>query len=122
MRRTVTATLTAALVLAGSGSALAKPTIQVKPKTVHAGNRVRVSGSAGGCTKGEHVIVMSRAFSHKREFAGVPAVLALVRPNGRYGVRTRIPRKRKPRRYTVTARCGGGNFGVVRRLRVLAPG
>ena len=121
MRRTVTAILATALVLPASGQALAKPTIQVKPKTVHAGQRVRVFGSAGGCTKGEHVILISRAFSHKRKFAGVPAVVALVRRNGRYGVRTRIPRKRKPRRYAITARCGGGNFGVVRRLRVLAP-
>ena len=122
MRRTVTALLAAALVLPASGEALAKPTIQLKPKTVHAGKRVRVFGSAGGCTKGEHVILMSRAFAHKREFAGVPAIIALVRSNGRYGVRTRIPRKRKPARYKITARCGGGNFGVVRRLRVLPPG
>jgi hypothetical protein len=122
MRRTVTATLAAAAVLIAPGQALAKPTIQVKPKAVHAGKRVRVFGSAGGCTKGEHVILMSRAFSHKRKFAGVPAVIALVRSTGRYGVRTRIPRKRKPAKYRITARCGGGNFGVVRRLRVLPPG
>ena len=35
--------------------------------------------------------------------------------------RFRIPAGRTPKRYKITARCGGGTFGVVRTLRVLAP-
>jgi hypothetical protein len=33
----------------------------------------------------------------------------------------RIPKSKTPKRYRISARCGGGNFGVSRRLRVLAP-
>ena len=120
MRRTVTVILAAALVLPASGVAIAKPTINVDPSSVHAGKRVRVFGSAGGCPTGDAVTLISRAFSHKHEFAGVPAITAVVRSSSRYSVRTRIPRQRTPARYRITGRCGGGNFGVVRRLRVLA--
>jgi hypothetical protein len=66
------------------------------------------------------VTVISRAFVHTHDFAGVPAVFALVRTGGKFAVRTTIPRTKKHGRYTVTARCGGGNLGVVAHLRVTA--
>ena len=50
-----------------------------------------------------------------------PAVLAKVRPSGNYSKRVRIPEGKTPKRYRISARCGGGNLGVSRRIRVLAP-
>jgi hypothetical protein len=105
----------------GAPAALAatSPSIHVRPHRVPAGDRVRVFGSAGDCSHGDQVTLLSRAFRHRHEFAGVPAVFATVGPHGNYSVRTRIPRKRAAHRYTITARCGGGNLGVEAHLRVL---
>jgi len=33
----------------------------------------------------------------------------------------KLPKGKTPKRYRITARCGGGNLGVLRRVRVLAP-
>jgi hypothetical protein len=122
MRRTTTAVLAVAALGLLPGEALAAPTINASPNPVHAGKRVHLSGNVGGgCAAGDQVTLMSFAFSHKHEFAGVPAVFARVRSNGNYGKRTRIPKSRAPKKYAITARCGGGNFGISRKLRVLAP-
>ena len=94
------------------------PSIHVTPGSVHAGDVVRVSGLAGGCGSGNQVTLISRAFSHAHDFAGLPAVPAAVRGDDTYRVRTRIPAARAPGVYTVSARCGGGNFGVVAHLTV----
>ena len=82
---------------------------------------VTLLGSAGGCTPGNTVTLISRAFPATHEFAGVPAVFAKVRPSGNYSKRVRIPKGKTPKRYRISARCGGGNLGVSRRVRVLAP-
>ena len=80
MRRTSSAFLAVAAVgLVAPGQAFAQATMQVSPKSVHAGERVRVFGSAGGCQPGNTVTLISRAFPAKHEFAGVPAVFAKVR-------------------------------------------
>jgi hypothetical protein len=121
MRRSSAAILAVAGLGLLPGAALAAPTIHASPNPVHAGKKVRVFGDAGGCPAGDRVTLLSRAFSHKHEFAGVPAVFATVRVSGHYSKRTRIPLARTPKRYKITARCGGGTFGVVRKLRVLAP-
>jgi hypothetical protein len=44
-----------------------------------------------------------------------------VNANGHYRASTLIPSGRRSGRYTITGRCGGGNFGVTARLRVLRP-
>ena len=98
----------------------AQPSISVFPTTVKAGRRVRVYGSAGGCARGNSVILMSEAFSDEREFAGVPAVFTPVGARGLYNAPVRIPSARQPGGYTISARCGGGNFGIARPLTVLA--
>jgi hypothetical protein len=122
MRRTSTTVLVVAALGLLPGEALAAATISASPNPVHAGTRVHLSGNVdNGCLPGDRVTLMSKAFSHKHEFAGVPAVFARVRSNGNYGKRTRIPRSRTPKKYAITARCGGGNFGVTRKLKVLAP-
>ena len=94
------------------------PSIRASPSSVVAGQSVRVSGLAGGCPAGDQVTLISRAFSHAHEFAGVSAVFATVRSDDAYAVRTRIPASRRAGTYSIGARCGGGNFGVSARLRV----
>jgi hypothetical protein len=49
-------------------------------------------------------------------------VFATTSAAGSFSKRVRIPAGRAPGSYTVTGRCGGGNLGITRRLRVLAPG
>jgi hypothetical protein len=80
---------------------------------------VAIKGSAGDCRVGNTVSILSRAFVHTHEFAGVPAVLARVRAGGSFRAKTTIPRTRLRDRYVVTARCGGGNLGVTAHLRVI---
>jgi hypothetical protein len=90
------------------------------PTIVRRGGSVLVHGVAGGCTAGDAVTVLSKAFSAAHSFAGVPAVVARVGAAGRFSVRTRIPSTRAPGRYGLTARCGGGNLGVTASLTVAA--
>jgi hypothetical protein len=122
----MTRALTAAAVLAASlvvatttAAAPSSAVLIVSPTAVHRGHLLLIGGSAGGCPRGDTVTVLSRAFPHTHEFAGVPAVLTKVRSAGQFLTSTRIPQTRRPGRYRVTARCGGGNLGVSARLRVL---
>jgi hypothetical protein len=94
--------------------------LTVKPGTVRRGGTVVVSGVAGGCTAGDQVTIISRAFPSLHSFAGVPALFAQVGSAGRFSARTRIPASRRPGAYVITARCGGGNLGVSARLAVEA--
>ena len=89
------------------------------PNPVHRGHAVRVYGTIPGCVRGDQVTLISRAFSHRHDFAGLPAVYARVGAHHAYSVTTRIPARRAPRRYTISGRCGGGNLGVSANLRVL---
>ena len=98
-----------------------EPLLGASPNPVRAGAHVRVHGRIPGCLAGDQLTLISRAFSHQHDFAGQPAVFAAIRKDGSFSVRTRIPSTRKPRRYSIGGRCGGGNIGFVRHLRVLAP-
>jgi hypothetical protein len=93
--------------------------LTLTPKTVRRGHSVLVRGVAAGCTSGDTVTILSRAFPRTHSFAGVPAALAQVGPAGRFSTIVTIPRLRLPATYTVTARCGGGNLGVEAHLTVL---
>jgi hypothetical protein len=121
MTRTAAAVLAVAAVGLLPAGALASPALHVKPKKVHAGQKVRVFGNAAGCPAGDKVTLISHAFPKTHKFAGVPAVLTPVKAGGSFSRRVRIPSSKKPKRYTITARCGGGNLGITRKLRVLAP-
>ena len=80
---------------------------------------MQVAGSAGDCPAGDAVTVLSRAFVHTHDFAGVPAVYARVRAGGAFHIVDSHPgHAQAAGSYTVTARCGGGNLGVVKHLRV----
>jgi len=65
-------------------------------------------------------MLLSRAFAHTDEFAGVPAVIAAVRPDGTFTTTTRIPRSTPAGTYTISGRCGGGNLGVSATLTLRA--
>jgi hypothetical protein len=103
-----------------AAASAAPPSISVSPTTVHRGHTVVVKGSADGCAVGNTVTLISRAFVHTHDFAGLPAVLAKVKYGGTFKVTTKIPVTKKPKTYTITARCGGGNLGVTAHLKVLA--
>jgi hypothetical protein len=96
----------------------ASTSLDVTPATVKAGHRVVVSGNANGCPEGDRVTLLSKAFSPRHEFAGVPAVFAVVKTRGKFGHSVQIPARTRPGRYRITARCGGGNLGVQAHIRV----
>ena len=118
--RIVALALLAVTAVTTSATAAAAPSIKVSPNRAYRGEVVRVFGSvAGGCAAGDQVTLVSRAFAPRHEFAGVSAIFARARSNGSFSKRTRLPRRRKPGRYSISGRCGGGNLGVVARLRIL---
>ena len=120
MRRVFLIALVVTL-LGSTGVALAAgPTINTDPTRVAQGGVVRVFGVVPQCARGNTVTLLSRAFSHRHEFAGVPAIFAIVGRHHRYSKRTTIPAQRRPGRYRITGRCGGGNLGVIAHLRVTA--
>ncbi len=119
LRLSVNVAVLAAALVTVSAATASSPTMTLTPTSVKRGHTVVIKGSAGGCTVGNAVFIISRAFAHTHEFAGVPAVFAKVDASGSYRVMTRIPATRKPLRFVVTARCGGGNFGITRHLNVL---
>jgi hypothetical protein len=106
------------VVSAAAPALAAPPSLSVLPGAVRAGYPVVVRGSADGCSVGATVLLLSRAFVHRHDFAGVPAVFAKVRKGGAFETRTTIPASRKAGTYGITARCAGGNLGVLVRLRV----
>src|SRR5438477_4506084 len=119
--KVVAGAVTAAFALAAAASAA--PTavfLHATPTSVHRGHRVIIRGNAGPCGLGETVTIISAAFAHTHEFAGVPAVFARVRAGGKFGIRPLIPSTRAPGGYGITARCGGGNLGVSAHITVLA--
>ena len=94
--------------------------IRVRPRTVRAGKSVIVDGYVPGCP--DAVSLLSRAFSGPGEFAGVPMITAAIQDeDGYFRKTTTISRSRRPGRYSITGRCGGGNIGARTTLRVLAP-
>lgn len=120
MRASIAPALLLAALAAAAVAAAARPSLSVSPATVKAGHSVAISGSAGGCTVGNTVTLISRAFAPTHKFAGVPAVSTKVKATGRFLTTTKIPSTRKPGRYGVTARCGGGNLGVLAHIKVTA--
>jgi len=105
------AALTAALALA-TGAATAV-SLSVSPAIAARGGIVYIRGNAGACPRGDTVLVLSRAFSRIHTFAGVPVVFAKVGAGGRFHTTARIAERIRIGRYRITARCGGGNLGVL---------
>lgn len=112
------------LVPAAPAWAASATTLQVSPSAITAGDTVVVSGSVGPAPAGSacatSLTLLSSAFVHTDEFAGVPAVIAAVKPGGTFTTATRIPRSTPAGTYTISGRCGGGNLGVSATLTVRA--
>ena len=108
--------------LAVAAASASANSLRVRPRRVRAGRSVTVDGYARGCP--DAVSLISRAFSAREgRFAGSPMITADIRNDaGYYRTQTTIPRTRRPGRYSITGRCGGGNIGATATLRVLAPG
>ena len=101
----------AVLALAAPGALAAnQSSLKVSPKTVKRGKTVTVSGTVTGCSG--PATIYSRAFkgATKQNFAGIPSVSAKVK-NGKFSVKVKLSKKLKPKKYKVSGRCGGGNFG-----------
>jgi cytochrome c biogenesis protein CcdA len=118
MRRLLGSSVVLVALAAATVAAASPPWLPLSPAVVHRGGTVHLNGNADGCARGNAVFVISRAFVHAHEFAGVSAVLARVRAGGAFRATTVIPRTRRAGRYAVTARCGGGNLGVLVHLIV----
>jgi hypothetical protein len=116
--------LVAALVgiAAFAPAALASPShfLKVSPGQASTGDTVTVSGSVDhGCQighKSDTATIMSKAFkgATRHSFAGVPSVSASLAKstNGAFSIKVRLGQNVKPGKYSVTGRCGGGNFGA----------
>jgi hypothetical protein len=94
--------------------------VHVSPSSVAAGDTVTLSGSVGPDCTGT-VTLISKAFVHTHDFAGLPAVFATVKPGGAFTATTTIPRSKPAGTYTISGRCGGGNLGTSATLVVRAP-
>jgi hypothetical protein len=118
MRRALGVLVAGAALAAAADAPAAVVHLTISPAVVHRRGTVHIRGNAGDCPVGDAVFVLSRAFVHTHEFAGVSAVLAKVRAGGAFRATTVIPLARRLGRYNVTARCGGGNLGVLVHLTV----
>jgi hypothetical protein len=108
--------------LLGRDSSLAVGATTLGPAAVFRPAAGSVGSQPAGSPCATGVLLLSRAFDHARDFAGVPAVVAAVRPDGTFDVTTRIPRSRAVGADDITGRCGGGNLGVSATLVGLAAG
>jgi hypothetical protein len=119
--RTRIVVLAAFSALALPAAAIAGPPFHLKPKTVHAGEVVKVyGGPIEGCGPDSRVILYSDAFQAHHEFAGVPAAYVRVRSSGKFTKHVRVASSTPMGKYSVGARCNGGNIGS-RTLKVLNP-
>ena len=107
-----------AVLLAGAATAAAAtPRLSVQPAFYSPGAAVVVSGNAGSCRVGDTVTAISRAFAG-HAFGAAGTLSGRVRAGHGFSFAGHLRRVLKPGRYAVTARCGGGNLGVVARIRV----
>ncbi|HLX32855.1 MAG TPA: hypothetical protein VKR79_08840 [Gaiellaceae bacterium] len=111
MSRTLMLSLAALACLAVAGAAFGSashPRIAVRPGRAAPGGPIRVVGSAGDCTG--TVTAISAAFPGHA--FGEGTLTGTVKANHTFVIRGRLSRDAKPGRYSVGARCGGGNLGV----------
>jgi hypothetical protein len=105
---------TAAVLVAASTVVAAQGVLTASPSTVKRGATVTFRG--GSCTAGSSAILLSRLFPGHAY--GVGAITGKVGSNGRFTRTFAVPTTVADGNYGVTARCGGGNLGVVAHVRV----
>ncbi len=100
---------------AGIGSPV-EPELAVHPSSVRPGGAISVTGDVGShCGIGRRVTLTSAAF---RGLPGERAMTTVVLHEGAFVLRTSVARARHLGRYTIRARCGGGEIGVATHLLV----
>jgi hypothetical protein len=114
MSRTIYALLVTVALAAAVPASAAVATLHVSPTVAHRGSVVTFTGS--GCLAGDTVFLISRLFPGHAY--GVGAISTHARANSHFLRRFRIRLTTPLRRYGITARCGGGNLGIVAHLRV----
>jgi hypothetical protein len=114
MRRTLCPFLVAIGLAAAVPASAATATLHVSPTVAHRGSVITFTGS--GCLPGDTVILLSRLFPGHAY--GVGAITTRAGANRRFLRRFRIRMTTPLRRYGITARCGGGNLGLVVYVRV----
>ena len=92
----------------------AKPTLRAAPRVVHRGGTVRFTG--GPCIAGDTVILLSKLFPGHAY--GIGDITTKAAANGTFSRTFTVSSTTAAGSYAVTARCGGGNLGVVARVRV----
>jgi hypothetical protein len=114
MRTVAVFAVAAFAVAAASATAAPARHLAVTPTSVARGGHVTVSGR--GCRAGDVVYLISPAFVGNAFVQHSVATRA--QANGHFSRRVRIRSRIGAGRYTITARCGGGNLGVAAHLRV----
>src|SRR5437764_12071649 len=104
MKRVVVSCAVALVMCVLAGAVGAATSLTVAPSPVHRGHRVIVRGNADGCPIGAAVTIISRAFAHTHDFAGVPDVFARVRRRGKFETRPRMPSSQPSGRYAAADR------------------
>jgi hypothetical protein len=96
VRRILAAAAVAVVTLLAGPAWATGATIHVSPTSVPAGGTVTVSGSVPGCPVGDQVTLISKAFVHAHDFAGLPAIFTPVNQGGTFSTTTRIPSAKTP--------------------------
>ena len=100
--------------IGASATDAATPRLAVHPTSGARGGQVTVSGR--GCRAGDTVYLISPAFVGNAFVQHSVATTA--HANGTFSRRVRIRTRIHTGRYTITARCDGGNLGVAAHLTV----
>lgn len=120
MKKLIVAVVGMALFAPGALAASSSHFVKVAPAKVAEGKTVTVSGSVDhGCQigrRGDVATIISKAFKGAKgahNFAGVPSVNASLAKSkdGTFSIKVTLATNVKPAKYSVTGRCGGGNFG-----------
>jgi hypothetical protein len=89
-------------------------TLTAAPAVVHRGGTITIKG--GICTANSQAILLSKLFPGHAY--GIGTLTATTGANGRFSRTYVVPSSKAPGSYTITARCGGANLGVIARVRV----
>ncbi len=119
MKKLIVAIVGLAVLAPAALAASSSHFLKVSPSKAAQGQTVTVSGSVDhGCQighTGDGATIFSKAFkgATKHNFAGVPSVSASLAKStdGKFQVKVTLSSSVAPAKYTVSGRCGGGNFG-----------
>jgi hypothetical protein len=100
---------------------LANPysSVTVSPGTVHAGQRITISGNAPrNARAGKWITLLSDAFATKNTVNGIPAIRTQVLVNGKYSAKVTVRAGLKPTKYAVMGTFQGQGLDTVAWINV----